>query len=651
MEYLFGNSGFVQYSGLYAQFDEYGNNSIQFINNSTLKVITPSGPTNGAAVNITIWDELGNGYLLNAAYTYLPASSDMDGDGIDNELDDCPNSAGNSTMDQIGCPDSDGDGYSDSGDVFPSDSSEWADSDGDGVGNNGDTFPTDYNETQDSDGDGVGNNGDAFPNDANETTDSDGDGVGDNSDAFPNNSAENFDFDGDGVGDNSDEFPDDANETQDSDGDGIGDNGDEYPFLNNFNDSDGDSFFDLEDDFPNDPTQWSDYDGDGHGDNPEGNDSDLFINNVTQWSDTDGDGFGDNWGNPEWNTTRLFVWPGQFVEGAELADHCPTQFGNSSADGFFGCPDDDKDGIANIYDEIDNSQNETVDLDTDFDGILDSEDLCPDSEAGAFVDASGCLVDSDGDGIDDLQDKCPNTNLGAIINVEGCEVVEEKEEEPKSYTESLFAGDSETILKTAGYGAIIIAVLGFMQTNFVAAMLPDAVRWLQFMKKKSKLSKEEEQELLYLQSIVQAYYYDYETISEELQQLKSELTARFTNNEIKKETREKINVLIRDLLEMDATEMNRIAHDDTYFGLAGTIDIKSRNELLEEDLAMRTDNLSLFNEAEPTVSQTVGVSSVPNKSLVGEINPTDNHEYLEYPSGSGSWYLRNPSTSEWDKWE
>tara|TARA_B110000495_G_C22677581_1_gene400106 strand:- start:151 stop:666 length:516 start_codon:yes stop_codon:yes gene_type:complete len=171
------------------------------------------------------------------------------------------------------------------------------------------------------------------------------------------------------------------------------------------------------------------------------------------------------------------------------------------------------------------------------------------------------------------------------------------------------------------------------------------------MKTKSKLSKEEEQELLYLQSVVQAYYYDYETISEELQQLKSELTARFTNNEIKEATREKINVLIRDLLEMDADEMKRIAHDDTYFGLAGTIDLKSRNELLEEDLAMRTDDLSLFNEAEPAVSQTVGVSSVPNKSLVGQINPTDNHEYLEYPSGSGSWYLRNTSTSEWDKWE
>ena len=81
--------------------------------------------------------------------------------------------------------DTDGDGYNDTVDAFPADSTEWVDSDGDGVGDNTDAFPHDANETKDSDGDGVGDNADAFPLDPTEWQDSDGDGVGDNADYFP----------------------------------------------------------------------------------------------------------------------------------------------------------------------------------------------------------------------------------------------------------------------------------------------------------------------------------------------------------------------------------------------------------------------------------------------------------------------------------
>jgi hypothetical protein len=103
--------------------------------------------------------------------------------------------------------DTDGDGYIDSVDAFPSDSTEWKDSDGDGVGDNIDAFPQDANETKDSDGDGIGDNADAFPQDANETKDTDGDGIGDSTDAFPLDPTEWKDSDRDGVGDNADYFP------------------------------------------------------------------------------------------------------------------------------------------------------------------------------------------------------------------------------------------------------------------------------------------------------------------------------------------------------------------------------------------------------------------------------------------------------------
>jgi len=79
--------------------------------------------------------------------------------------------------------DSDGDGYSDDEDAFPSDPEEWLDTDGDGLGNNADA---------DDDGDGVPDNADAFPLNASETVDTDGDGIGNNAD---------IDDDGDGYSD------------------------------------------------------------------------------------------------------------------------------------------------------------------------------------------------------------------------------------------------------------------------------------------------------------------------------------------------------------------------------------------------------------------------------------------------------------------
>jgi hypothetical protein len=503
-------SSSVSANEITVQFGDYGNVTGTVVDDSTITVTSPQGPSSGEVVDITLWDWNGTGYVLNSAFTYV--NPDIDGDGVQNALDDCPEVAGNSTIDQIGCPDSDGDGYSDSGDSFPSNPSEWSD----------------------------------------------------------------------------------------GDGDGIGDNGDEYPFFANHNNSDGDSFIDAQDDFPTDSTQWSDYDGDG---------------------------FGDNWGNSSWNTTRLLGWPGQFVEGAALADHCPTQFGNSSSNGFYGCLDDDGDGIANIYDNLTDEENETAAVDTDLDGVIDSEDMCPDTIVNGTVDATGCLLDSDGDGI-----------------------VEKPKEESGTYVDSLLAGDSETILKTVGFGAILIAFLGFLQTNIAAVLLPDAFRWVQVLRKKSKLSAEEEQELAYLQSLVQAYYYEPKTLTEELHQLKSDLTARYTNNEIKKTTREKMNTLIADLLVMDNYELERVANNEAYFGLVGTIDTNQRSELLSEELAMRSDTPKPEFGFDVSGGGPVLLQSAPSKEVQGEINNEDNYEYLEHPSGSGNWYIRNSGTGEWDKY-
>ena len=693
LKYANRSTGMYMSQEVTVQFGQYGNVTGTVVDNSTIRVTAPAAMDATESVTMTVWGADGNGYDLSSTYRYY-SDDDVDSDGVLNLDDDCPDEYGLSTVDLDGCPDRDADGVSDvadvfpdeptqstdtdgdgcgdaasgfNGDQFPSDATQCADTDNDGYGDNQtgtepddcpfvagnstvngygcpdndgdgwpnslDAFPDDANETVDSDGDGVGDNSDAYPYNPDETLDSDGDGVGDNADAFPFNSLEMFDSDGDGVGDNSDMFPNDANETVDtdgdgvgdnadlfpndmsewidSDGDGVGDNSDPFPFLSNTTDGDGDGYFDSEDRFPEDSSQWNDSDDDGFGDNPLGNNPDLFPNNPTQWTDYDADGYGDNWGTDAWNSTRLFVWPGQFVDNALMADHCPTEYGNSSADGFTGCPDSDMDGIADIYDEI-VDETPVEEFDSDNDGITDANDICPNTPPLSVVDSEGCVI----------------------------EVAGEKSTEEDSFFGSLLDGDGDTLTQTVGIGAILLALFAMLQTNAVMAVLPDAFRWMQVMRTSKKLSKEELNELTYLQSLVQAYYTDMDTLVEELQQLNADLTARYTNNEIRKDTREKLITLIDDLLSTSPEQMKRIAYNDAYFGLIGTIDTQERTKLLEEEIAMRDVDIS---EEAPT-------NDHPSAEQKGVINAEDGHEYLELPAQSGTWFIRNTNTGEWDRW-
>jgi outer membrane protein OmpA-like peptidoglycan-associated protein len=58
--------------------------------------------------------------------------------------------------------------------------------------------------------------------------------------------------------------------------------------------------------------------------------------------------------------------------------------------------------------------------DGDGDGVLDNRDRCPDTPAGASVDARGCPSDGDGDGVPDGIDRCPTTVAGAAVDARGC---------------------------------------------------------------------------------------------------------------------------------------------------------------------------------------------------------------------------------------
>ena len=123
--------------------------------------------------------------------------ADQDGDGYgDNQSgfqpDSCPTVEGYSNIDIFGCYDEDNDGSSQTGDAFPDDPTQWSDIDGDGFGDNPNGTQPDNCTTQigtstldvfgcpDEDGDGASDTNDLWLNDSSQWFDSDGDGFGDN---------------------------------------------------------------------------------------------------------------------------------------------------------------------------------------------------------------------------------------------------------------------------------------------------------------------------------------------------------------------------------------------------------------------------------------------------------------------------------------
>jgi len=350
---------------------------------------------------------------------------DDDDDRVANEDDDCPTVWGNATVSPyIGCPDADGDGYADVDDSHPSEPTQWRDQDGDGYGDNPDGFAADNCTTihgtstidllgcVDSDSDGWSNVRDAFPTEPTQWNDSDGDQFGDNwddealtptyqslglggyvfgavnmdycptlpgVDTFDNPGCP--DTDGDGWSDVTDDFINNPTQHLDTDGDGWGDNH-----------SAGSTQSDY---LPFDETQYQDQDGDGWGDNQEGNNPDTFPLDETQQTDIDGDGYGDN------------------LSGNN-GDACPDVWGDSWRDRL-GCPDVDGDGASDEGDAFPSDWSQWVD--SDGDGWSDDYDI--------FKDDSTQWRDTDRDGFGDEPsgmngDDCPTIRGDSEHDRLGC---------------------------------------------------------------------------------------------------------------------------------------------------------------------------------------------------------------------------------------
>ena len=366
--------------------------------------------------------------------------ADSDGDGYgDNPApalnpDECPLVFGNSTMDRFGCPDADGDGYSDENDWAPSNKEQWIDTDGDG---HGDNYLYDIASNQLH----LNQRGDAFPNDATQWNDTDCDGYGDNYEDVSWNEYRAPEWPGEIIvgAQSIDVFPLDRTQWRDTDGDWVGDEqmsdradgcptvwgNSTYDRLGCI-DTDGDGYSDPDagwptrtdcygaDAFPNDATQWCDEDNDGFGSNPDGNNADdcpnqagpstedqygcpdrdgdgysntgdPFPDDGTQWEDSDGDNYGDNpdGNNPDFFPNDASQW--RDSDGDGYGDNP----GGTNGDRFPTDPtqwsDADNDGYGDNF------------VDTDGDGVSEgNSDVCPQTYGESNSATSRGCPDSDG---------------------------------------------------------------------------------------------------------------------------------------------------------------------------------------------------------------------------------------------------------------
>jgi|TARA_B100001094_G_scaffold180854_1_gene175239 hypothetical protein len=389
-------------------------------------------------------------------------------------LDGCPGVTGNSTSPSPGCPDSDGDGWMNSQDAFPTEPTQWLDFDGDGFGDNSQGFQADecptvsgvFNGTSPFvDGTGYGcrfiddsdEDGDFVPDAedlckgtdqgldvnsvgcADNQLDDDEDLVKNDADLCPQTPlGETVDSDGcseaqlltdddmDNVAGPSDLCPDTLpDEREEVDANGC---------SASQRDSDNDTVSDLDDQCPDTPANYP-----------------VLSNGCTDEDafelDLDGDGFAgaytytlneatglrENQSGDDFPTDKT-QWFDQDGDGygdnalGNQSDACPEEKGTSFVD-FFGCLDDG-DGYRDEFEPPGLAGNPTQWEDADYDGLGDNingtfPDLCPGTKSAyvASIDENGChpsQLDSDGDGISDDMDNCPFKPLGEDGYTDGC---------------------------------------------------------------------------------------------------------------------------------------------------------------------------------------------------------------------------------------
>ena len=325
---------------------------------------------------------LGDDIPTPIATTAVAGTADLDGDGVTDDIDQCTVTAG--TIANFGCP--------------AKVSAAQLDSDADGIVNSHDNCPNTRGT--------IANNGCAAVKTAvaSETQ---------SLKAAPDLGA--IDTDADGVNDLSDQCPTLAGSIEnagcpvDTDGDTIADAEDRCPSIaggaTNLGcppDADKDGVFDSSDSCPQIAGS------EANNGCPADTDADGVIDTEDQCPELAGSS--SNGCPPDRDGDTV----------TDAADLCPDEPGTPESN---GCPaivtETEAEPVAVVTEpEVTNPvvTNEVVETDTDGDGVIDTDDLCP-SRAGE-VRLRGCPLDTDADGVADADDQCPNTQ-GPISN-NGC---------------------------------------------------------------------------------------------------------------------------------------------------------------------------------------------------------------------------------------
>ena len=351
-----------------------------------------------------------------------PNKADTDGDGSNDNVDNCPINSNPQQVDtdkdgagNLCDPDDDNDGLTDVEENERGSDPFKADTDDDTVGDAADNCPADANSDQaDFDQDNKGDVCDA---------DDDNDGLSDIDEANAGTNPKDVDSDDDTVEDGADNCPltGPADQT-DTDEDGQGDLCDE--------DIDGDSVNNDVDNCPNDANNdQANFDNDAQGD---ACDSDIDNDNLEEPADIcpntpedergdiDADGCGpseldsdnDGLNNAEDNCPQVANPNQENLDGDDFGDACDDdKDGDTVNNDVDNCPDVSNEDQLNS-DNADDGGN-ACDNDDDNDERFDSVDNCPlihnTDQADQDGDGKGdvCDTDRDGDGVDNSEDNCP----------------------------------------------------------------------------------------------------------------------------------------------------------------------------------------------------------------------------------------------------